>query len=123
MKRVNSKENKRWEMRPEYNFSNARPNKYAKRSLKMPVISMFYGIIIRMFNYDTQKHHQPHIHAQYQENNAVFAIETGDILTGKIPNRPKRLVQAWIEIHRDELFADWELAINGERVFQIRPLD
>ena len=89
----------------------------------MPVISMFYGIIIRMFNYDNQQHHQPHVHAQYQENNAVFDIETGEIITGEIPNRNKKLVQAWIENHRDELLANWNLAINGERIFKIKPLD
>ena len=89
----------------------------------MPVISMFYGIIIRMFNYDNQQHHQPHVHAQYQENNAVFDIETGEIITGEIANRNKKLVQAWMEIHRDELLANWNLAINGERIFKIKPLD
>ncbi|MCK5145505.1 DUF4160 domain-containing protein [bacterium] len=63
------------------------------------------------------------MHAQYQENNAVFNIEAGEILAGKIPNRCKKLIQAWIEIHKDELVADWELALNGERVFKIKPLD
>jgi len=76
-----------------------------------------------MFNYDNKQHHQPHVHAQYQENNAVFDIETGEIITGEIPNRNKKLVQAWIEIHRDELLANWNLAINGERIFKIKPLD
>ena len=57
----------------------------------MPAISMFYGIIIRMFNYDDKEHHQPHIHAQYQDDNAVFGIETGKILAGKIPNNAKSL--------------------------------
>ncbi len=33
-----------------------------------------------------------------------------------------KLVDAWIEIHRDELMADWELAISGEPVFKIDPL-
>ena len=89
----------------------------------MPVISMFYGIIIRMFNYDDKRHHQPHIHAQYQDENAVFDIENGEIIAGNISNKCKKLVQAWIEIHKDELFADWELAINGERVFKVKPLD
>lgn len=43
----------------------------------MPVISMFYGIIIRMFNFDNQKHHKPHIHAQYQDSNAVLTLKMG----------------------------------------------
>ncbi len=37
----------------------------------MPTISMFYGILIRMFFYDTNKHHVPHIHAEYQGQVAV----------------------------------------------------
>ena len=43
-------------------------------------------------------------------------------MTGEMPSNKARLVQAWIEIHRDELLADWELAINGEEVFKIEPL-
>ncbi len=84
---------------------------------------MFYGIIIRLFNYDNKKHHQPYIHAEYQGAMAAFSIETGDILSGSIPANKSRLVQAWIEIHRDELMADWQLAITGERIFKIKPLD
>jgi len=32
------------------------------------------------------------------------------------------MVQAWIEIHKDELCADWELAVAGEDLFKIEPL-
>jgi len=52
----------------------------------------------------------------------VFAITTGDVLAGDLPSSKTRLVQAWIEIHRDELMADWQLAVNGEEVFKIEPL-
>ncbi len=31
-------------------------------------------------------------------------------------------IQAWIEIHKDELIADWELAVNGQEIFKIDPL-
>jgi len=89
----------------------------------MPIISMFYGIIIRMFNLDNQKHHLPHIHAEYQDQNAVFRIDNDEIIEGVFPDRATKLVQAWIEIHRDELMADWKLAISGEKVFKIKPLD
>lgn len=64
----------------------------------MPTISMFYGIIIRMYYFDNQQHSVPHIHVHYQDESAV------------------------IEIHRDELIADWELACKGEPVFKIEPL-
>jgi len=53
---------------------------------------------------------------------AVFAIPTGDVLAGKLPSGKTRLVQAWIEIHREELLADWKLAVNGEETFKIDPL-
>lgn len=33
-----------------------------------------------------------------------------------------KLVEAWIEIHQDELKADWELAIKGEQLFKIEGL-
>jgi desulfoferrodoxin (superoxide reductase-like protein) len=89
----------------------------------MPTISFFYGILIRMFFRDTDKHHLPHIHADYQGNVAVFSIETGEVLSGELPRKQTRLIEAWIEIHRDELLADWRLASNGEKIFPIKGLD
>jgi hypothetical protein len=88
----------------------------------MPVISMFYGIIIQMFFFDIKQHNLPHIHAKYQNFSAVIAIESGDVLEGKIPPNKLKLVSAWIEIHREDLMADWELAVEGEQVFPIDPL-
>lgn len=81
---------------------------------------MFFGIVIRMF-YPPKEHNPPHIHAVYQGNEAVFSIEDGE-KTGDFPNRQTRLVHAWIEIHRDELIADWELCQNSEKPFPIEPL-
>jgi desulfoferrodoxin (superoxide reductase-like protein) len=89
----------------------------------MPTISMFYGILIRMFFYDTEKHHVPHIHAEYQGEMAVYSIENGDVLAGKLPPKKTKLVVAWIEIHKESLMADWELAINGQNPLPIRGLD
>jgi len=83
---------------------------------------MFYGILIQMFFFDDEQHHLPHIHARYQGEKASFSIETGEILDGSLPNRQTRLVQAWIEIHRDDLLADWELAASGQAVLPIDPL-
>lgn len=83
---------------------------------------MFYGIVVRMYFFDDKQHHLPHVHAEYSGNEAVFAITTGEALAGELPSGKARLVQAWIEIHRDELLADWQLAVNGEEVFKIEPL-
>lgn len=89
----------------------------------MPAISMFYGIIVRMFFFDTDKHATPHIHAEYQGKAAVYSIRDGSRLSGKLPPRKHKLVVAWIEIHREELEADWELAVSGKKPFPIRGLD
>lgn len=88
----------------------------------MPVISMFYGIIVMMYYFDNKKHHQPHIHVQYGDDEAVIAIPDGNILEGSLKSAKLKLVQAWIEIHQDELMADWKLAINGQQLFKIDPL-
>ncbi len=88
----------------------------------MPVISMFYGIIIRLYTLDNTHHHLAHIHAKYAEFEASIDIENGEILAGELPRKQLRLVQAWIELHRDELKADWELAANGENPYKIEPL-
>jgi hypothetical protein len=83
---------------------------------------MFYGIIIRMYHVDKKQHHSLHIHAEYGNDKAVFSIEEGKLLAGKFPTNKTRLVQAWIEIRREELNANWKLAVNGEEVFKVDPL-
>lgn len=88
----------------------------------MAIISMFYGIIVSMYFFDKQRHHLPHIHVKYQEQEAVIAIPSGDVLEGELKSSKLKLVQAWIEIHQDELLADWELASAGQSVFKIEPL-
>jgi hypothetical protein len=52
----------------------------------------------------------------------VFALASGEVLAGELPPGKARLVQAWIEIHRDELMANWQLAVNGDELFKIEPL-
>ena len=88
----------------------------------MPVISMFYGIIIRMFYFDNKEHHLPHIDVEYSGQKAVISIPEGNLLTGNFHAGKLKLVQAWIEIHKDELMADWQLAVEGSVVFKIDAL-
>lgn len=88
----------------------------------MPTISMFYGILILMYFYDNKKHSAPHIHAEYGEYEATISIEDGAVLGDSLPSAKMKLVQAWIEIHRDDLMADWKLAVSGEPLFKIEPM-
>lgn len=83
---------------------------------------MFYGIIISMYYLDNKQHKLPHIHVKYQDEEAVVSIIEGDLIEGSLKINKMKLVQAWIEIHKDELIADWELAIKGETIFKIDPL-
>lgn len=87
----------------------------------MPTISMFYGIMVQMF-LGKSEHNPPHIHIVYQGNKAVFDIQEVEMVKGNLPTKQKRMVEAWIEINKEELLADWELAQNGETPFKIKPL-
>ncbi len=88
----------------------------------MPLISTFYGIAIYMYHSDAMKHHRPHIHAEYGEFSAVFAIDRGDVIRGELPRSQARMVQAWIEIHRRELVYNWSLAVGNAQPHKIDPL-
>lgn len=56
----------------------------------MPILSMFYGIIIRMYFMDNKEHHIPHIHAEYAGERAVFSITDGSSLAGKLSQAKTR---------------------------------
>ena len=88
----------------------------------MPIISMFYGIIVSLYFLDSRQHHRPHIHVKYQDEEAVIAIPDGEVLEGQIPPNKMRLVSACIEIHKEELLADWDLAAQGQQPYKIDPL-
>ena len=87
----------------------------------MPTISMFYGIIIRMY-YAPSEHPPPHFHVYYGEYRATVDIQTCEITQGQLPKKQSRLVIAWAELHQEELMANWTLLMNGENPFNIRPL-
>ncbi|NCD35536.1 MAG: DUF4160 domain-containing protein [Spartobacteria bacterium] len=87
----------------------------------MPTISMFYGIIIRMY-FSPGEHPPPHFHVYYAEYKATVDIGTCELIEGNLPRKQARLVQAWAELHQDELIADWILLMNGEEPFKIQPL-
>jgi len=87
----------------------------------MPTISMFYGIIIRMY-YAPNEHPPAHFHVYYAEHKATVDIRTCEILQGDLPKKQSKLVLAWAELHQDELIADWDLVMNSEEPFKIQPL-
>ena len=74
-----------------------------------------------MFFEKDEPHHLPHIHIDYAEYSCVFDFE-GNMIKGQLPNKQQKLVQAWIEIHKNELETLWELTKQKKKIFKIKPL-
>ena len=89
----------------------------------MPVLSMFFGIIVRMYREQGGKHNMPHIHAQYSREEVVVALD-GTVLEGEknFPRNKLKMLEVWMDIHHEDLEANWKLLSNGEQFFRIDPL-
>ena len=88
----------------------------------MPELTRFYGIIIRMYMEPQTQHKRPHFHAYYQEYVAIYGVDRLELLTGSLPRRQQRLVEAWAELHHDELMDDWNRLQSGQLPLPIAPL-
>ncbi len=86
----------------------------------MPILSVFFGIIVRMWHDD---HPPPHIHVEYQGFEALVDIQTGGVTTGRLPNKAAAIVKEWCFHHRDELLANWEHAQRFEPLERIQGAD
>ena len=86
----------------------------------MPIISMFFGIIIRMFT-GQQEHNPPHFHAEYQGYEGMFDFD-GNMLNGNIPVKQQKYIAVWADIHHNELIINWDKAQNDEQPCKIDPL-
>jgi hypothetical protein len=75
-----------------------------------------------MFMEAGKQHHTPHFHAYYQEDIAVFSIDPVELIAGKLSRKEQRFVEAWAELHREELMKDWELLQQGKHPVPIEPL-
>ena len=87
----------------------------------MPIISQFYGIYVYMFNELGSKHSLEHIHIKYNEYKAVYDLK-GNLIEGKLPIKQRKLVEAWIIIHKIELKQLWECIENQNGFYKIEPL-
>jgi hypothetical protein len=76
----------------------------------MPTIAFFHGIAIRMFFND---HAPAHFHAYFGGLEARFDVETGDVISGRLPGPQRRLVQKWLLLYKPELWAAWK-AVRAE---------
>jgi hypothetical protein len=86
----------------------------------MPTLSIFFGIVIRMY-YDD--HPPPHFHAIYGAHEAKIGIETLELIEGKLPRRALGLVLDWAELHRQELRDNWARGQEHDSLSPIAPLE
>ncbi len=86
----------------------------------MPVIAVFFGIVIRMWHDD---HPPPHIHVHYQGFEALVDIRTGEVTLGRLPRRAATLVKEWCLRHQMELLRNWRLAQRFEPLERISGAD
>ena len=88
----------------------------------MPLISQFYGILIYLYKEIGGHHNEPHIHIKYNEYEMSMTLE-GKILNGDIPNKQKKIVEAWRLVHEDELKAAWYAYNNDGEIVKIKGLE
>jgi hypothetical protein len=88
----------------------------------MPELARFFGIIVRMYVEPNAPHHTPHFHAYYQDEVAIYSIDPIELLSGSLPRRQQRLVEAWAELHHAELLTDWQLLQAFQKPLPIEPL-
>jgi hypothetical protein len=86
----------------------------------MPTVSVFFGIVIRMYYRD---HAPPHFHAVYNGQDVAIAIESLRILRGSLTRRALNLVLDWAELHRAELLENWRLLEARRPLREIAPLE
>lgn len=91
------------------------PREYIAR---MPEISRFFGIVIRML---ANEHAPPHFHAVYGDYEVTVTIDEG-VVTGRFPGRPLRLVLEWRDLHHAELATNWQRLRAGQPPHPIPPL-
>jgi hypothetical protein len=87
----------------------------------MPRISEFFGMVVLMYWFDTQKHKQPHFHVRYRGVEAVFALD-GTLLEGDLGARAHRLVREWSAERAAAIHESWACAAAGEEIPWVLPI-
>jgi len=88
----------------------------------MPLISQFYGILIYLYREMNAQHKTPHVHAQYGEYEMSISFD-GDIIAGTLPVKQRKLVEAWVALHEDELRAAWKVYNESGEIIKIKGLE
>ena len=87
----------------------------------MPEISRFSEMVICMRYMDNGQHNKPHVHVFCGSDEASVAID-GEMLAGRLPKKQWRILNGWLAIHEDELYAAWNKAVAGKPIGKIDPI-
>lgn len=88
----------------------------------MPELCRFAGIVIYLLFKDTQQHNKPHVHVYYGDYEASIGVD-GELLAGSIPRKQMKIVVGWLALHEEEVYAAWNLAVQGEHFDKIAPME
>lgn len=105
-----------------YSIVNVKKICYDKGGDRLPLISQFFGILIYIYVELGGHHNKPHIHAKYGEYEISITLD-GKQINGNMPSKQKKLIVAWIEIHREELYAAWYAYNNDGEIIKIKGLE
>jgi predicted O-linked N-acetylglucosamine transferase (SPINDLY family) len=94
---------------PSKNMTSSLPVK----SSDYAILSLFHGIVIRM-NRMPNASSTPYIHADFQGYSARITLDSCEISQSSLPTKQERLAIAWVEIHREDLLANWALVNAGQ---------
>ena len=86
----------------------------------MPTISMFFGILIKMYY---KEHNPPHFHAYYQGFEAIFDMRTGKMTNGFVPKKAEKIISEWAIDNQDKLLENWQLMESGRPMLKIPGAD
>ena len=67
---------------------------------------------------DREPHHKPHVHAKYEEFEASVGVD-GELLIGSLPQKQMKILVGWLAFHEEEVYAAWELAVQGKHFDKI----
>lgn len=95
--------------------------KFNDKIKEVRICQLFRNFTVKMYLKEGERHHKEHVHIFYNEYNAVYDIK-GKIIEGSIPLKQRKIVEAWIAIHEEELKILWTEINEKGKYFKIEPL-
>lgn len=86
------------------------------------IIAAFYGLAVGFTTRNNGKNAKPALIVIYQDSTAGIDLQTSELLFGTLPEDKRILISAWSQIHRAELWINWQSTLSTGTCFSIDPL-